>query len=289
MAIPAEFTPEAIASASEEAFTPYRDFLTSGEPYRSLIRNNPWTRPPGAHDTLEWGKGWYYDTTVGRKHPHWRDTILPRETKDLRQLRRDLFDWGYCLIEDGVSPEQCARLHSRVEDQAAAERALGLAHANAAQQHLWCLVNKGADFVRCMEHDPEAVQAGPLIEALVDETLGPGWNHYSFISNISFPGCHPQGLHQDQSAIAPITTEAPVLVNTVYILQDVNEVNGGTLIVPGSHKAARSGDGVFAHKDCPSRDGLSGSALLNDRDELAGIHIGISERIGSARIAQNSF
>lgn len=46
-------------------------------------------------------------------------------------------------------------------------------------------------------------------------------------------------LHQDQGAILPIQTpEAPVLVNTMYILQDVNEHNGGTLLIPGSHPSS---------------------------------------------------
>eukprot|EP01041_Mallomonas_annulata_P029145 gene29145-51088_t len=172
MTIPDEFTAEGVKAASEGDLMPYVPFLKSGEPYRSPIRNNPWTRPPAAGDALEWGQGHYYDTTVGRKHPHWRDAALPQATRDMHQMRRDLVDWGYCLIEDGVSPAQCARLHERVADQAAAERALGVAHLNVAQQHVWALVNKGADFVGCMEFDPAFVQAGPLVERLLDETLG---------------------------------------------------------------------------------------------------------------------
>jgi len=93
--IPREFTVEAIAAASVDAFAPYQAFHTSGEPYRSLSRNNPWTRVPGPKDELEWGKGWYYDTTVARKHPHWRDIELPQATKDIAQLRRDFYEWGY--------------------------------------------------------------------------------------------------------------------------------------------------------------------------------------------------
>jgi ectoine hydroxylase-related dioxygenase (phytanoyl-CoA dioxygenase family) len=245
MTLPLEFTSAAIAAGSADAHAPYSAFHKSGEPYRSLSRHNPWLRVPGPKDELEWGKGWYYDTTVARKHDHWRSTALPRETKDIKQLRRDFYDWGYCLIEDGVSAAQCARLRDRVEDQAAAERALGIAHVAPAQQHLWALVNKGADFVKCMTHDTDAVQAGELIETLLDEALGAGWNHLSFISNISYPGCHPQGLHQDQSLIAPYYfAGAPVLVNTIYILQDVDEVNGGTLIIPGSHKL-QNADGTF--------------------------------------------
>lgn len=272
MNVPPQFTPEAVAAASVDAVAPYKAFHTSGEPYRSLIRNNPWTRVPGPKDELEWGKGWYYDTTVARKHPHWRAVSLPGATKDISQLRRDFYEWGYCLIEDGVSVQQCARLHARVADQAAAERALGIAHLSPAQQHVWALVNKGADFVGCMTHEPDTVQAGPLIEVLLDEALGAGWNHLSFISNISFPGCHPQGLHQDQSLIAPYHfSGAPVLVNTVYILQDVNEVNGGTLIVPGSHKLQREDDGAFgALPPAINLEAKAGTIMLMDGRVLHG-------------------
>ena len=31
------------------------------------------------------------------------------------------------------------------------------------------------------------------------------------------------------------------LVNTIYVLQDVNEVNGGTLIIPNSHHLYEEG------------------------------------------------
>merc|ERR1719221_60027 len=51
-------------------------------------------------------------------------------------------------------------------------------------------------------------------------------------------------MHQDSGAIYPIQTPgSPVLVNTVYIMQDVNEVNGGTLVIPGSHTILSSSAG----------------------------------------------
>lgn len=236
--VPHEFSHAGVEEASVDAFLPYAPFLRSGEPYLSIFINNPWLLPPKAGDKLAWGEGWYYDTTVARKHEYWRDIALPTPTKDLQQLRQDLYEWGFCLIEDGLSAEQCARIRSRVQDQAAAERALGIAYLVESQQHVWSLVNKGADFVGLLEHDPASVQAGPVIERLLDETLGPGWNHFSLLANISYPGCHPQPMHQDQTWIAPIHThDAPILVNAMYVLQDVDEHNGGTLLVPGSHRA----------------------------------------------------
>lgn len=281
MPVPAEFTPEAIEAASTDAYAPYKAFHASGEPYRSMIKHNPWMRPPAPGAELEWGKGWYYDTTVARKHPYWKNKPLPRETKDINQLRRDFYEWGFCLIEDGVSAEQCEALHDRIADQAAVERQLGIAHLSPAQQHVWALVNKSDQVVRCMEHDPEAVQAGPLIERLLDEALGEGWNHLSFISNISFPGCHPQGLHQDQSVMAPYSTSpAPALINTIYILQDVNEVNGGTLVIPGSHRPNGVDGDLYGELPPPiNLEASAGTILLLDGRCLHGGAVNRSDHL----------
>ncbi len=195
-------------------------------------------------------------------------------------MRRNLVEWGYGLIEDGISAQQCARLHDRVADQAAAERALEIAYANVAQQHVWALVNKGADFVACMEHDPAAVQAGPLIERLLDELLGEGWTHFSFISNIFYPGCHPQGLHQDQSFISPFVIETPALVNTIYILQDVDEVNGGTMLIPGSHRPNGTAGEVYGElAPAINLEAKAGAILIMDGRTLHGGAINRSDKL----------
>lgn len=272
MSIPTEFTSDAVAAASTNVDAPYRDFVTSTEPYHSLMANNPWLKPPKRGEGLVWGEGRYYDTTVARKHPYWKDLSLPEPTKDMITLRQDFQEWGYCLIEDATSEEQNRVLHTRVSEQARAERALGIAYLMEAQQHVWALVNKGDVFVKCMSHEQEAVQAGPMIEQLLDEALGPGWTHLSFIANMSYPGCHPQGMHQDQSLAAPYRwLDAPFLVNTVYILQDVNENNGGTLIIPGSHRLYCEGGGTFGEvPPAINLEAPAGTIMLMDGRVLHG-------------------
>ena len=282
MTIPHQFTKEAVAQASADAFRPYEDFLKSGEPYVSIYLNNQWLTPPKADEELQWGQGCYYDTTVARKHDYWKDVDLPQPTKDITVMRQNLFEWGYCLIEDGMSQEQCQRMRARIEEQAAAERALGIAYLVQSQQHVWSLVNKGADFVKCLEHDPQGVQAGPIIECLLDETLGSGWNHFSFLSNISYPNCHPQAMHQDQTFIAPYNPrEAPVLVNTMYVLEDVNEINGGTLLIPGSHKPNGSGGPYALYGAMPrpiNLEAKAGTILMFDGRVLHGGAVNHSDR-----------
>ena len=270
--IPTEFSEKAIVATSDSAATPYRDFVHSREPYQSLYEANPNMRPPKTGERLLWGEDKYYDTTVARKHTYWKDLSLPKPEKDIAQLRQDFHEWGYCLVEDGLSVEQNQLVYQRVMDQAEAERELGIAYLSEAQQHVWSLVNKGDVFNRCMTHDTDAIQAGLLIELLLDEMLGSGWHHLSYIANISFPGCHPQGMHQDQGLVGAYKfLDAPVLVNTVYVLQDVDEVNGGTLVIPGSHRRYIEGNGTFGKLPPPiNLEAPAGTVMLMDGRVLHG-------------------
>ena len=270
--IPPEFSEKVIGATSDSAATPYRNFVHSREPYQSLYEANPNMRPPKTGERLLWGEDKYYDTTVARKHTYWKDLSLPKPKKDIAQLRQDFHEWGYCLVEDGLSVEQNQLVYQRVMDQAEAERELGIAYLSEAQQHVWSLVNKGDVFNRCMTHDTDAIQAGLLIEQLLDEMLGSGWHHLSYIANISFPGCHPQGMHQDQGLVGAYKfLDAPVLVNTVYVLQDVDEVNGGTLVIPGSHRRYIEGNGTFGKLPPPiNLEAPAGTVMLMDGRVLHG-------------------
>ena len=264
--VPEEFLSENVeALSTEEDQMKDAQWFASGEPFRSMHLNNPWLRPPVGgngvpatrpdgslsepfqcplYDAGRSAEGGglngtpYYDTTVPRKHNYWKVfDDLPVETKDINKARQDLQKYGYCLIEDAMSEYQRSYMRDRLDEQARAERECGLADMSPHFHIMWTLVNKGDCFAKCIEFSPEWVQGGPLIEQLNKELLGPGHYAYSFASNIARPGSYPQNLHQDSGAIHPIQTPgAPVLVNTVYIMQDVNEVNGGTLVIPTSHR-----------------------------------------------------
>ena len=197
-------------------------------------------------------------------------------------MRSDLYEWGFCLIEDGLSAEQLAVVKGRVEEQAEAERLAGLITDSPALQPVWALVNKGQCFVQCLELNSEGGQAGSMIEQLLDELLGKGWCSFSFLSNIAFAGCHPQMLHQDQTNIHPwLTPQAPVLVNVVYLLDDVNEVNGGTLMIPGSHKiVSEAGDGGVVGKLPPAinTEAPAGTVVLMDGRLLHGTGVNRTDK-----------
>ncbi|MDA1076374.1 MAG: phytanoyl-CoA dioxygenase family protein [Proteobacteria bacterium] len=301
--VPIEFLPESVAVLSDSAsqMTDARWFA-NGEPFRSMHKNNPWLRPPVGGNGVaatrpdgslterfrcplyEAGRGAeggglngtpYYDTTVARKHNYWKQfNDLPRETKDINRARLDLQKYGYCLIEDAMSPYQCTYMRNRLEEQAEAERECGLADMSPHFHIMWTLVNKGDCFAKCIEFSPEWVQGGPLIEQLNNEMLGPNHYAYSFASNIARPGSYPQNLHQDSGAIHPIQTpHAPVLVNTVYIMQDVGDVNGGTLVIPTSHRIVSSvapGEEVGPLPPAVNVEARGGTVMLMDGRLLHG-------------------
>jgi len=245
MAVPSEFTEEAVKANSPKEKRIYQDIPGLREPYLSLHANNPWMQPPDPRKPLEWGPppqfGYerYWDTTVARKHEYWRGVDLPKLTKDINRMRHDLLEWGFCLIEEGLSKEQYLCMKQRVLEQAEAEAMAGIPFRNGPGQYVMTLINKGECFVHCIEQDPRGVQAGPVIEQLLNEALGRTWICTSFLANGCDPGGYPQNLHQDsQGEPGPFRShfEAPTLLNTAYVLEDTSEENGGTIIIPGSHK-----------------------------------------------------
>jgi len=202
-------------------------------------------RPGGPTPGLDLqDQGLFYNTT-GEAAEYWSQFKLPKLSKDIRQLRADLHEWGYCLVHDALSAEQVARLRRRVEDQAAGERAAGLAmwigsdplpgQRICGSQHLTSLYNKGEQLRQLVESNPEGVQGGPVIEQLITECVGPGYIIDSFVAIIQNKNCLPQTMHQDQSG-TPLQTEAPLMCNQLYVLDDMGPENGGTLVVPGSHR-----------------------------------------------------
>ncbi|MBT5464632.1 phytanoyl-CoA dioxygenase family protein [Pseudomonadales bacterium] len=237
--IPNEFDPSQIALKSEAGAQMYRAELATKDPMRAVLADNPeiYFVPPKRRQ--EWGQweykpGAYYDTTRGSLHPHWQGQDLPRPTKDIARLRSDFLRWGYCMIEDALSEAQVSRVLTRVLEQAEGERLAGIAQRTPSGQNINCCVNKGRCFEGLIAQDPEATQGGPLIEQLVTEALGANWVSTSLIASIALKGGVPQALHQDQDIA--LDSKSPLTINLLTTITAVDERNGGTLVIPGSHR-----------------------------------------------------
>jgi len=278
-AVPTEFAVESVRARADSGQM-YHAEVTSREPMASVLENNPeiYFVPPKR--SAEWGQweyraGSYYDTTTGSKHPAWADVDLPTATRDLDQLRRDFVEWGYCKIEGAVAADQVAILRDRVLDQAEGERLAGIAQKTQSGQNINCCINKGRCFEALIEQDPLVVQGGPLLEQLVDEALGPGWICTSLIGAISLRGGVPQALHQDQ-VVTP-ESRRPLTINLLTPLTDIDERNGGTLLIPGSHRiladATRAGEPVGRLGPAINVDATAGTVVMIDGRILHGTGI----------------
>ena len=282
--IPSEFKPEYISAKSGPEVQMSREEVNSQEPMKSMYENNPeiYFVPPKRGD--DWGRwkfkpGSYYDTTTGKKHPYWKDRELPRPTKEIEVLRRDMKMWGYCMIADALSGEQIAILRERVLAQAEGERLAGIAQRTPSGQNINCCINKGRCFELFIEQHPDIAQGGPLAEQLVTEALGKGWICTSLIASISLKGGVPQALHQDQGFYPE--SASPMIVNMLTAITDIGDRNGGTLVIPRSHSimsdTARQGKPVGKLPPTINLDAPAGTMVITDGRLLHGTGINHTE------------
>ena len=269
--VPAEFDPMNVAKKATPESHMYREERALRDPMKSVLEANPeiYFVPPKR--ASEWGQwefkpGSYYDTTIASKHPYWKDKDLPVATKDIARLRDDMLNWGYCKIEDALSAEQVAVIHQRVLEQAEGERLAGIAQKTPSGQNINCCVNKGRCFERLIEQHPSVVQGGALVEQIVTEALGANWICTSLIAAISLKGGVPQALHQDQDIA--LDSRSPLTINILTAITDIDETNGGTLVIPGSHRvlsdAVREQKPVGKLPPAINIDAKAGTMIITD-------------------------
>lgn len=278
--IPNEFDPAFIKAKSTPEVQMYHAEVTSQEPMKSVLKNNPeiyFVKPKRSSDWGNWQfkPGAYYDTTTGSKHTYWQDKKLPQPSKNIEQLRKDMLRWGFCKVEDALSPQQVAVVQQRVLEQAEGEKLAGIAQKTPSGQNINCCVNKGLCFEGLIEQHPSIVQGGPLIEQLVTEALGADWLCTSLIAAVSLKGGVPQALHQDQSNA--LDSRSPMTINILTAISDVDETNGGTLVIPGSHivlsEAMRAGKPVGKLPPAINIDAKAGTMVITDGRLLHGTGI----------------
>ncbi|KAF5026789.1 hypothetical protein F66182_1073, partial [Fusarium sp. NRRL 66182] len=150
-------------------------------------------------------------------------------------LKYDLTRWGYAICANALSAEQVQIVRTAVEEQAEAERLVGVGHLDGSHkkvgdqpnQRVWNLPNKGDEFLDLLNH--------PLIDAIMPWFLGSNFSLFTMSANIARPGTSGIYMHRDQMVMAPDTTAHAYVLNTMWYLTDVSEEKGATRVYPGSH------------------------------------------------------
>ena len=166
---------------------------------------------------------------------------LPKPSADEAKLEADFVRWGYCLVEDAMSPSQVRAQVERMTEQAAAERDLGVGivtSRNDTAQLVNNLVLKGAVFRDAVEFKASAAQRGPLVDRLLTKIMGEGFGLGCAHGSIVHTGGGLQDLHIDQGGMPLPYPPFPFGSLIIWCYTEFNLVNGGTYIVPGSHRTA---------------------------------------------------
>jgi ectoine hydroxylase-related dioxygenase (phytanoyl-CoA dioxygenase family) len=166
---------------------------------------------------------------------------LPKPSADEAQLEADYVRWGYCLVEGAMSGEQVQAQIDRLVDQAKAEEKLGRAimtSRNDSAQLVNNLVLKGSVFRDAVEFKESAAQRGPLVDRLLTKIMGEGFGLGCAHGSIVHTGGGLQELHIDQGGIPLPYPPYPFGSLIIWCYTDFDLHNGGTYIVPGSHRSA---------------------------------------------------
>ena len=166
----------------------------------------------------------------------------PPLTMDLEQAKNHLDKYGVCIIKDVFSEEEVDVMDKRLKEQFAGEEkynlgskfrgdeGLGIESRNEEKvsRLVWNLINKGECFIPLIDH--------PKIFPLINHIIGDKVILCSMGAHMNGSGNERMVLHQDQWPLVPHPLDFPVMANTMVLVTDNSPENGGTRLIPGSHK-----------------------------------------------------
>ena len=166
----------------------------------------------------------------------------PPLTDDLEEAKEHLNKYGICIIKDAFSKEEVDLMDNRLKEQFAGEEKYKVGSKSRGDEGfgakssdeekvsrlVWNLINKGDCFIPLINH--------PKIYPLIEHIIGEKVILCSMGAHMNGSGNEKMPLHQDQWPLVPHPLEFPVMANTMVLVSDNSPENGGTRLIPGSHK-----------------------------------------------------
>lgn len=153
---------------------------------------------------------------------------------DLEAKKRELLDNGFCVVPGVLSPTETDLVRERLWQAAEESERLGVPtrqiglDPNEHNVRVFYLLERDAIFRELIQH-PTAIE-------LVTALLTSDFLISNFTANIALPGSKSMELHSDQGIVVPEPWLQPWSVNVIWCLNDVDEENGATRYIPGSHR-----------------------------------------------------
>ena len=145
---------------------------------------------------------------------------------ELEQAVAEIEIYGFTLLEKVLSTEVAEQMR---EALIRCEREVGTEHTHrGSARHVSNLPTLDRAFHPCIDH--------PLVLPILEHFLEPSLILGSLNSRIVRPGDGYQELHSDIPGHM-LNMASPVMMNTVWMLDDFSPEIGGTRVVPGSHKS----------------------------------------------------
>jgi len=162
---------------------------------------------------------------------------LPSPTRDLADAKRNLREFGVCLIPEVLNTAQLSRARDAIYRAADDDRSRGTEQKGFGldpddnNQRVWNLLNRDPVFVDLAEHE--------IALELVRHTIGWPALLSNISGNITGPGAAQGVLHADQIFVPQPWPEAPQGINVAWCIDDFTKKNGATEVVVGSHRCNR--------------------------------------------------
>jgi ectoine hydroxylase-related dioxygenase (phytanoyl-CoA dioxygenase family) len=177
---------------------------------------------------------------------------------------------GYCIVEGLVPPERVAEIKADLLDVLGYTPTGRNPFEGFKTQRIYAL------FAKTRMFDEWAIH--PLLLGVLDQILG----HYQLSAPVGIfigAGEVAQGLHKDQSVYPLPDDFPPVVVNTMWALDEFTRENGATRLIPRSHlwtDRRPVGEDEFVYATMPAGSVMfypgnawhSGGANTTDRPRL---------------------
>ena len=164
---------------------------------------------------------------------------LPQPTADLATAKSDLERAGYAILTGAVLPDKVELVRRVVASEIAREEAADISRVSqffvdpdAKNRRLDRLPDRHAVFCELLEQ--------PVILELVKHILGPTVLNESYLvhsldANVTHPGSGAQFIHLDAGRDTHNQAD-PYHARFIWCLDEFDEENGATRVVPGSHR-----------------------------------------------------